>query len=1292
MPSIVLRKITEPITEKNIFDISSPLSFKQWLSVNIGIIPDDAENQYQQYLINFYSKKSDKKTVQTQTLKNDYLALVEKLSIIFKDDTEFQRFSNIDFSDKVQLKIAIPYFAKKLKEIAIYYANSREKVKRAKEEYSNIGSELGLERFLYRNLVELFSKNRFQNSLVVQNSSITPDLSALSSEFELKIEELYDLTNHFQEQEALATNPLFCVLTDYVSNLCQFSDSLSLSGTPDTENLLYLCEDEQLTNDDLIRSGWSKYLGTNINYISGGYFAQDVRPVSLSLQQGNNFFYWFSGERVQEIAEGIFENIPLSSIDWTNATAADTYQNSDLIFVSNGNTNTQAAWLMSADNQLFDTVMSATMTNDKEFKFPYPGFGLSAEGLNWSGRQITDLTEDDRRFFPNELTFQNTLKEIEKMYWSASFTNSSCEPLLLQETTLAEQGAFASNHFKNADKIYFKKSTNANKVNDGSPDEIFTDEIGIAWLYKFNQTQIPINVGANNIYYPLTAFENSDDLFFRYENGDAVALSALAVNDSFVGAIANTDFDNSDVLIKLQTVCGPEIEAAWLSGPTLSSFNFNNSTECACSSGNTVYFTGWELDAGTAQSHLSFALNPGESTRFVWTADDKNINDIKALTGFKHDDACPYLQLNHKKSILDNNFLNISNTEEFEKWRKCDCRSVHYSPLGHNGTSINTYGAVGDFIIEDDNKDAKFNFVLWRGADGKNYLESRNIAWFKLADSIEKDFGWGFGNWVRNDGTPFVLQKGKSYIYYRSNLNRCNFELPGITVREGLVNNFISKTCNQISNIPVWKKAIKNADNEWIKTDEVTDMTLRYGEFYSYIHRDNYSYTFRKVQYNNQDIDTLSGNFVVLPTSDTNVSYKVISESIPSLPFVIKIPLTNNKPYWAKASYSPQDKKVYKDFDNNRLWGNSIQLTQPIPSDLVLTEQQYIRYELSPCNECFIWKQPVTFSVKEPIIRWNRILIDDCVTSEILNFLQERSNQPCSSDTFLCNSNCTQESICGCANLCEPTRIGVTATNIPSDIILNTELSGLPTFVNYFGRNDFDLSFTVKEISDEGTWISAISGSLVEAQEPWKNLINDEEAKFVYEQSANNLFSRKELGLFIPSRINQGKYELKNADVAFVNDDASLKTFRADSFDFPYSAVNIDSSWMKKQNGLPWVKGRQTFYPYNSLDTEYGLFNANQTNNFELSANVVEWQTDLNGTQYFLTNETQTRFTNTGVNSLWIKSGDTLSAGYPALSSIFEKYKNVYFDAVAVSAMSAYLATENSFIITTEDGLLLVIG
>ena len=108
MPLITLKTVANT----NQSDSSNrivPLSYTEWTTQNGIILQDNSESKYNNYLSTFFADKTQKAAKENQQLRDDYINLLKRLQIIFKDDEEFDRISQIDFDNETELKIAISF-------------------------------------------------------------------------------------------------------------------------------------------------------------------------------------------------------------------------------------------------------------------------------------------------------------------------------------------------------------------------------------------------------------------------------------------------------------------------------------------------------------------------------------------------------------------------------------------------------------------------------------------------------------------------------------------------------------------------------------------------------------------------------------------------------------------------------------------------------------------------------------------------------------------------------------------------------------------------------------------------------------------------------------------------------------------------------------------------------------------------------------------------------------------------------------------------------------------------------
>jgi hypothetical protein len=1300
MPSIILNYISKPKSLTS--EVSdAPLSFSEWNSRNIGISFSDAEIQYNNYVRDFYKNTEKRNEEARDKIKQDYINLIKKLQVIFKDDEEFQRYSSADLESETDLSLIIPAYAKKLKDIALFYVKKREELKNKKLEYNLVGSFEGLKKIISNNIISKFTKTE-QTNFVSENPfvSISPSFSSISDDFSIEIEELYDTHDYYADNDSI--NPFSCIFNDLCFNL--FSTPLSAKSDPIES--LYICEPSNETVDQLLQKAYSKYLSTRISYVSGGYYVEDYKEISIPLETGNNFFYWFSGSTVFDLPEGIYKNTPINDLNWTGATGGSAADVSDLIFINAGNNLMQGAWLQDTNTVVVKDVMSATMNDGKMFKFPFSDYGTSAIGGSWSGPGINDTILKSRKFFPTEEDFTFSQQNVNKLYWTSFSSISVVQPLYLQESSLGKYG-YASNNFDNADKIFLVPEMQSNAI--------YSNVSKVAWLYNFKQTQIPITVGDNKIYFPIQRYENDSDLFFNYLNGSDVALSSLDVEKCFSGAVAAENIEDADWIIKNNTICGPEIEVAWLKAVPLKLFSPSNQENCGCEPEYTTFYTNWSYVSGGAQSSAAFKCSPGETVRFVWNGETTSINKVRGFLGFDHDRSCPYKYLDHSISFENQNIQNSKNKDLFEKWKKCSCQAIYYSPFGHSSAKLNQYKILPDFIVKDVVYPKLFNKKTWIGTDGKDYINSIDSAKF-YPNLIEKDLGWGSGVWKNQEGNDFVLEKGQSYIYYRSDANNCNFDSPFFIINQPYEKGTISdENCEKISYYPTWYKAIQDENNNWIDSGVVSDMILEFGDFLNYRHRSTVNETKKRLLYKGTEITTTSGEYVKLKTNDNNISFVTYTNKNDSVNFLIKIPISAENNYWGNASYGESEgKSFYKSIDSNQfsIKYDYLQITQPPPSDIVLGDKTVIQYKFGNCaHDCFIWSQDLTFDVVSPVRKWNKISFDSCVSSELLNYLNSEISNCYVQKTF-CYSDCSGKEKCGCYHYCSPSKTGVSATNYNSDIILNVELSGIPVFVNYYARNSYTAILTALDITygDKSKFVPVSFSNNQYPENPWRDLLNQKGSNFVVEEKIEYLQTDEELNFYNPKRIGMNRFETFDKRTLFSPNTSGTDVYRVDNyFDAPfgkngsYSKYITDFSLGQRQ-GTPLTENKQTFIPYTNTHEKtkrefYGLYNTplsfspwstetgewkesdlyknyrNQlfvscsnnwyTNQLSLTSNVWNWQTDIYGNQYFVTveNLSSNYPAPSSYGKIYIKSPDgKVSICSDALSSISKVYENVIAD------------------------------
>ena len=834
-------------------DYRTPFTFIEWRNRNTGLIPGQEYKQYNEYLKSWYANTY----VTSDTLVNlreDYISLLEELKVSFKTEEDYNWFKNIDVTNDMELEDAIPYFAKKLKEVAIYIVNKRDAIKKAKLKYNMSGANNAIQKLFYEYLLKAFTKRDYILNVPEQSAYDTfPELSAVSDGFQIIVQDLYDDTSYFDKDPSTpvsgyydltdintidylntktfpvsdmswllgtginplcANNPLIWMLSDMIATL-----PLSDFELPDRAKL------NDYNRIDLTK----KYIGTDQYYISGGYYLLDSDDYVYDLQQGNNWMYWPSGEYVREVrADKIYVPIMLTATNlMTDGTSAsDNYRYADKIFVQDTNSSQiNGAWAKIQSHTTQSVVMSALIpkqTNGMTFRFPYPGFGVIGEGLPWNGPQLENL---DSTYMYLEDDVQ---KEVQDMYWSLTGMASSFDPLAINDTNLIDNGAIPAQEYHLSDKITLRMASNADKIHDSNPNNIYQEGFDRAWLYKTEKTDIPIKVGQSYVHWPLEVYQQNTSTALTIPSSQCTPMPLKYINTErdLVGARAGHSMFDSDIIYKLDSMGGYPIEAAVLSGHELS--------ELATVSSTIMYNA-----TGIIQPSFTLRVRPGNYERFVWQ-DTTTYIDQTSITHKNHQIDCVYTQNKHN-SIFNTRGKTLEELNQIEyglgDWNSCTCRAIKYNPCGHPGTVYSDYDAMADIIFIDYQFPGEFDITTWRDSMGRGYSTSPDFAFYRLSGNnpYETDIGWGTGYWKTGDNSRFQLKTGIVYRYLRANLRRN----PADLIVNAVPDLIIKQKHNRSDKKTTWMKAIVDNTGNWVNSNSATDMILNPGDFIMYDHVDS---------------------------------------------------------------------------------------------------------------------------------------------------------------------------------------------------------------------------------------------------------------------------------------------------------------------------------------------------------------------------------------------------------------------------------------------------------------------
>ena len=789
-------------------DSDEPLSFKEWKLQSLVSSEQESSSLYNIYLANWFQLARTNTVTLNQKflLRQKYLYLLSQLRLFFSDEEKENWYSRINLADEKELLLSIPFFAKKLKSIAIYYANLRKKLKNAKLKYNLTGSYGGIEKELQQYLLELIS--RMEEDVDPILTRTLPNYQEVKETLKIEIEELYDGVTYFDRSTTLPISSYFDVFHNATTELFQ-TKGLTLSSdewvfntftVPITSNLTSFVN--QLTGLIFEQTDIEQYQLFVQKYLMGNRISTNFTIPSsqtvfndILINQGDNYFYYPYGTINQFSTTSVMIPVTLSSLNILGATAGDALSSSDVIHIKYGET-IKTAWLYQRTFDTTDTIMSAKINgaSNTKFLFPYPGFGISAEDIPWTGKSLSSNPEF--KYLSRE--YRNA---VNTAYWAEPLTGDSTKEIYINNSTLAESGSFPSRYSEKADTIYVR-------ANNGTDTALPFTNINSCWLYEFTQTSLPIHSTLTTpILWPYQYVPTDVEKFPQHlkQFNFNKRCEPIKLNDiNCSNLIAGSSIDVSEKVYKINRFVDTKelaLECAWLSGASNDSSTHR-----------------W-----ISQQGFNAKFDPGKATRFIWNgANNTPLSSVfKTLT---HYDECP--------------FTVKENAESFEP-SQCTCKQVYYTPKGHPGNTFSDYNSQSDCIVKEiiGNKQINpsfsdgiepFSFSSWIDENGLNITETNKFAWYKTKKAIG---GYGDGSWFGNNGRPpFMLETGCAYFYIRA----ASRTLESPETDPSLIVHYKHESISK--NNVKWMQAKIDSDGNWSSVDTISDFTINAGDFILWDH------------------------------------------------------------------------------------------------------------------------------------------------------------------------------------------------------------------------------------------------------------------------------------------------------------------------------------------------------------------------------------------------------------------------------------------------------------------------
>lgn len=631
-------------SDTDIIDASkiNPLSYIEWLKYEPGFDQSIAFEQYTLYLNEWYKKNGvDSSEVQKDYVRNIYINLLKQISLNYTTPDEKRFLSNIDYTNDRDLDIALPFFAKKLKQIAIYYANQRDEVKYTKVKNNLKGSSKGISQIIYKQIADIISTDtQITEQLLDLNLTVNDILLNLN----IEIEELYDTEQNYFNIDGSSDK------TDYTDNtLATRYNYFNTSILPASQNLF-------LTDT---------YTQALIEIISEvPIILQSVSDTEGNLEtlvDSNNLTYSISeivtGTELDRLDDSFFENYQSTgelNINYERL-AFQKYAGTDYYYLSTGDSLTD-----STTGQLFKATAPhrnilnkynptlASVVGENLYKLQFLGGFFTTTGIG-----VSTFTSYDFIYkFKPEL---NTIQ-----YFPDPATGV---------------GGFYGSYDKNKSPIQYFENVNWNKlsVTKGYTHGYQNQLTGIPRFYPYQSTEQTNKT--------TTGVSRYDDKFdFWSGNGENIWTNA----DIYGEQTLQTDIDTRNQ----QLLQGDKIVYSWKTDIYGNNFilvkdNVNIEKDAKINTGTTITDTEYITTAPTRKS--------SKTQKYGWqtktpgkTHDNKNLNEQLHLPGTL------YIRNNSSsgtQTITDSTVINL-----YEKYTGAGTIEI-------NSTETVTLSSIGDEIV-----------------------------------------------------------------------------------------------------------------------------------------------------------------------------------------------------------------------------------------------------------------------------------------------------------------------------------------------------------------------------------------------------------------------------------------------------------------------------------------------------------------------------------------------------------------------------------------------------------------
>ena len=148
----------------NNIDSLTPLAYTQWLeSVNVDLQPGkDMSKEYSKYLFDWKNQVKRKEAISSRYIINKYKSALKNVAVNYTTDEQKRFLQNLNYDNPRHIESAINFFASKLKETSIFFADERQAIRNQKILKSSTGTKRGIKQFVNMTVPKLSRQQKVQ--------------------------------------------------------------------------------------------------------------------------------------------------------------------------------------------------------------------------------------------------------------------------------------------------------------------------------------------------------------------------------------------------------------------------------------------------------------------------------------------------------------------------------------------------------------------------------------------------------------------------------------------------------------------------------------------------------------------------------------------------------------------------------------------------------------------------------------------------------------------------------------------------------------------------------------------------------------------------------------------------------------------------------------------------------------------------------------------------------------------------------------------------------------------------